>query len=250
MNPIPTAPLPGAAGATQTDKAYAALHAAIVRCDVVPGERLRVEALGRQLGVSSSPLREALSRLAALGLVDAFENRGFRVAPLTVEGMADLTRVRLLVEGEALRDALLHGDDAWEAALVAAAHALGLVEQRLRDVAPALDDGWSARHREFHMAIHAGARSPLLRSLVGQLFDGAERYRRFSARHRKLPRVKHGEHQRLLEAVLSRDVERAAALLARHIASTERSVTAALLALASDGASPRGVRRPVARAFA
>jgi GntR family carbon starvation induced transcriptional regulator len=226
-----SAPLAPPAGATQTDKVYAALHAAIVRCDVAPGERLRVEELGQRFAVSSSPLREALNRLVAIGLVDAFENRGFRVAPLTVEGMADLTRVRLLVEGEALRDAIGHGDDRWEAGLVAAAHALALVEQRLRDVAPALDDTWSARHRAFHMAIYAGASSPLLHTLVGQLFDAAERYRRFSARHRTLPRSKTAEHQRLLEAVLARDAPRAGDLLAHHVTATERSVTAALLTM-------------------
>ncbi len=221
--------------ATQTDRAYAALHAAIVRCEFAPGERLRVEELGQRYGVSSSPLREALSRLAAIGLVNAYENRGFRVAPLTVQGMADLTRVRLLVEGETLRDAIAHGDDAWESALVAAAHTLALTEQRLRDVAPALDDTWSQRHREFHLAIYAGSSSPLLRGLVAQLFDAAERYRRFSARHRKLPRAKHAEHRQLMEAVLARDAERAQSLLARHVTSTERSVTAALLAMDEGG---------------
>lgn len=226
---VPSPAPPSAA--TQTDKAYSALHAAIVRCEFAPGARLRVEELGQRFGVSSSPLREALSRLVAIGLVDAFEHRGFRVAPLTVQGMADLTRVRLLIEGEALRDALAHGDDRWEAGLVAAAHALGRVEQRLADVAPALDDTWSARHRDFHMAVYAGARSPLLQALVGQLFDAAERYRRFSARHRRLPRAKHSEHQRLLDAIIARDAERASALLVRHITSTERSVTAALLAM-------------------
>ncbi|HMN82085.1 MAG TPA: FCD domain-containing protein [Burkholderiaceae bacterium] len=226
---VPSSAPPSAA--TQTDKAYSALHAAIVRCEFAPGARLRVEELGQRFGVSSSPLREALSRLVAIGLVDAFEHRGFRVAPLTVQGMADLTRVRLLIEGEALRDALVHGDDRWEAGLVAAAHALGRVEQRLADIAPALDDTWSARHRDFHMAVYAGAHSPLLQALVGQLFDAAERYRRFSARHRRLPRAKHSEHQRLLDAIIARDAERASALLVRHITSTERSVTAALLAM-------------------
>lgn len=223
--------LPSLAGPTRTDAAFVALRAAIVRCDFSPGERLRVEELGVRFGVSSSPLREALSRLVSLGLVDVFENRGFRVAPITVQGMADLTRVRLLVEGEALRDAIGHGDDAWEAGLVAAAHALSLVEQRLGDVAPALDDTWTARHRQYHMAIYAGSTSPLLRALVEQLFDQAERYRRFSARHRVLPRRKNAEHQRLLDAVLARDTARAGELLVRHVSSTERSVTAALLSM-------------------
>lgn len=231
-NPPAPGPIPAS---TRTDAVFDALHAAIVRCDFAPGDRLRVEELGERFGVSSSPLREALSRLVSLGLVDAFEHRGFRVAPITVAGMADLTRVRLLVEGEALRDAIAHGDDAWEAALVASAHALSLVEQRLGDVAPSLDDAWTARHRAFHMAIYAGSTSPLLRALVEQLFDRAERYRRFSARHRSLPRRKNTEHQRLLDAVLARDADRAGELLVRHVTSTERSVTAALLAMDAAG---------------
>ncbi|MGE0315354.1 MAG: GntR family transcriptional regulator [Lautropia sp.] len=222
---------PANAQSTRTDAVFAALRGAIVGCEFAPGERLRVESLAERFGVSSSPLREALSRLVSLGLVDALEHRGFRVAPISVSDLADLTRVRLLVEAEVLRDAIAHGDDQWEATLVAAAHALSLVEHRLGDVSPSLDDGWSARHRQFHMAIYAGSTSPLLLTLVGQLFDRAERYRRFSARHRTVPRTKHAEHQRLLDAVLARDLQRAQSLLVRHISMTERSVTTVLLAM-------------------
>ena len=71
---------------TQTDRAYQALRAAIVRCEYEPGARLRVDELAQKLSVSSSPLREALSRLAGQDLVQALENRGFRVAPLSLEG--------------------------------------------------------------------------------------------------------------------------------------------------------------------
>lgn len=217
---------------TQTDRAYQALRGAIVRCELDPGARLRVEELGQLLGVSSSPLREALSRLAGQGLVTSVENRGFRVAPLTLEGLTDLTRVRLIVEREALREAMDNGDDAWEARLVAAAHSLALVEQRLSSTGPlALDDDWSARHREFHLATYAGARSPLLQAMVADLFDAAERYRRYSARHRKAPRHKHSEHQDLLAAVLARRRKEALALLAQHISSTEQNVAAALLSM-------------------
>lgn len=217
---------------TQTDRAYQALRGAIVRCELDPGARLRVEELSRRLGVSSSPLREALSRLAGQGLVKAYENRGFRVAPLTLQGLTDLTRVRLIVEREALREAMDNGDDAWEAQLVAAAHSLALVEQRLGSGPLALDDDWSARHREFHLASYAGARSPLLQAMVADLFDAAERYRRYSARNRQAPRHKHSEHQDLLSAVLARRRDEALALLARHISSTEQNVAAALLAMA------------------
>jgi DNA-binding GntR family transcriptional regulator len=215
---------------TQTDRAYQALRAAIVRCDYEPGARLRVDELGSKFSVSSSPLREALSRLAGQGLVQALENRGFRVAPLSVEGIVDLTRVRILIESETLSDAMENGNDVWESDVVAAAHRLALAEQRLSGTPAILDDDWSQRHRAFHMALYSGAQSDLLKTMVSELFDAAERYRRFSASHRKVRRNKNVEHQELMQATLSRDKKKALELLRLHISSTERNVTAAFLA--------------------
>lgn len=210
------------------ERAYRALRQAIVRGDFEPGARLRVDELSRRFAVSSSPLREALNRLSAQGMVRALENRGFRVAPLSAEGVSDLVRVRSLVECEALRDAIAHGSDAWEAGAVAAGHALALVERRLGDQPRTLDDDWSARHRAFHLSLYAGCTSPLLLELADVLFDNAERYRRWAARWRQTPRRKHDEHQQLLKATLARDSDRAVELLRQHITHTEQLVAAAL----------------------
>jgi GntR family transcriptional regulator, carbon starvation induced regulator len=210
------------------EQTYRQLRAAVVRCEYEPGERLRVEELTRRFGVSNSPVREALNRLSEQGLVRAIENRGFRVAPLTVDGVADLVRVRQLVEGEALRDSMAHGDDAWEASVVAAAHALSLAERRLGDEPRALDDAWSARHRDFHLSLYGACTSPLLLDMLGSLFDNAERYRRWSARYRQAPRRKNDEHQRLVGCVLSREADKAVELLRKHIGRTGQLVSAVL----------------------
>jgi GntR family transcriptional regulator, carbon starvation induced regulator len=210
------------------ERSYRALRQAIVRGEFEPGARLRVEELSKRFGVSSSPLREALNRLSEQGLVRTLENRGFRVAPLTAAGVSDLARVRTLVECEALRDAIAHGTDAWEAQAVAAGHALALAERRLGDQARTLDDDWSARHRAFHLSLYAGCTSPLLLDLADVLFDNAERYRRWAARWRQAPRRKHDEHQELLKAALARDTERAVELLRQHITRTEQLVSSAL----------------------
>jgi len=215
---------------TQTDRAYQSLRAAIVRCDYEPGARLRVDELTQKLAISSSPLREALSRLAGQGLVQVLENRGFRVAPLSIDGVVDLTRVRILIESETLTDAMEHGNAAWESEVVAAAHRLALAEQRFNGASLILDDDWSGRHRAFHMALYSGAQSPLLKNMVSELFDAAERYRRYSASHRKGKRNKNDEHQHLMRATLSRSKKVALDLLRQHISSTERNVTAAFLA--------------------
>lgn len=215
------------------ERAYRSLREAIVRCEFEPGQRLRVDELSRRFDISSSPVREALSRLTEQGFVRALDNRGFRVAPLSIEGIADLTRVRLLVESEALREAMVEGDDRWEADIVAAAHSLGLVEQRMGSGPLALDNDWSARHRAFHLALYAGCRSPLLRQMVVELFDAAERYRRFSALHRVVDRQKHAEHQKIMERVLARDTDGAQDLFRQHILGTERLVSHALQAMQS-----------------
>ncbi|HSW05185.1 GntR family transcriptional regulator [Aquabacterium sp.] len=225
---------PDAAAPLAVERAYRELRRALVRGDYAPGARLRMEELTQRFTVSSSPLREALNRLSGQGLVKILENRGFRVAPLTAQGVSDLARVRLLVECEALRDAIGHGDDTWEAQAVAAGHALALCERRLGDEPRALDDDWSARHRQFHLSLYAACTSPMLLDLADMLFDNAERYRLWAARHRQSPRHKHDEHQQLLKAVLAREADKAVALLRTHITRTEQLVVAALQGVAND----------------
>lgn len=210
------------------ESVYRALRKAIVGCEFQPGERLRVEELSRRLGASNSPIREALNRLAEQGIVRTVENRGFRVALITPDGVSDLVRVRLLVECEALRDAIEHGNDAWEASVVAAAHALALMERRVGEGPRALDEDWSARHRAFHLSLYAACTSPILLDMVDVLFDRAEHYRRWAARNRQAPRRKHDEHQQLMAAVLSRKADKAVELLRRHIGRTGQLVSAAL----------------------
>ncbi|WP_366518832.1 FCD domain-containing protein [Hydrogenophaga sp.] len=174
-----------------------------------------------------------MNRLSQEGLVKADDRRGFRVAPISSEDLADLTHMRLMVEVPALRLAIEHGDDAWEAAVVAAAHRLERAEAHLGEGPQVLDEAWSQVHRDFHMSLLAGCPSKRQLALSASLFDQAERYRRFSARHRVSSRSKNREHKRLLEAVLKRDADTACALLAEHTLGTQRNVDAALLRMRS-----------------
>ena len=115
--------------------------------------------------------------------------------------------------------------------MVASAHALSLIEQRLGETQVALDNHWTERHRTFHLAVYSGCSSPLLKVMVEQLFDNAERYRRYSASHRKTERIKHDEHTKLLNCILSRNLDLSLELLRHHIVSTMNTVTTALTTL-------------------
>ena len=184
--------------------------------------RLRLDNLQQLLGLSSSPLREALNRLVAEGLVEVEEGKGFRAAQISVEEFRQLTHIRLLLEGDALRSSIELGDDEWEGRVVSAFHKLRRVEDRLSEAAEydfAATEDWSARHRQFHMALLSGCGNPLLIQMCGNLFDQGERYRRY-ARRSAQPRKKSLEHKSIEEAVLSRDADKSAELLTAHIQKT------------------------------
>jgi GntR family carbon starvation induced transcriptional regulator len=201
---------------------YSALRTRIVRAEYPPGMRLKLEALQQSLGVSSSPLREALNRLAAEGLVEVEEGRGFRTAPVSIAALKELTYLRTLLEGDALRRSVTLGDDEWEGRVVSAFHKLQRVENRNPegDESAAADpEDWSERHRQFHLALLSGSGFPGLLRMCETLFDQAERYRRI-AQLSGQPRKKSLEHKRLHEAALSRRADKAVALLSSHIQKT------------------------------
>ncbi|MFT4268650.1 MAG: FCD domain-containing protein [Xenophilus sp.] len=215
------------------EQAFERLRHGVLTGEFPAGAKLKIDELQTSYGFSSSPLREALSRLAQEGLIRADERRGFRVASVSLEDLEDITRMRLLLDVLALRESITHGDDAWEGAVVAAYHRLERVESRLSDGPVILDDSWSQLHRGFHMALLAACPSERMRLWGASLFDQAERYRRYSARFRKAGRRKSNEHRKIMDATLRRDVGTACALLEEHILSTQRNVEAVLQAGAS-----------------
>ena len=217
-----------ATAGTVSEQAFLSLRRDVLQGEHPPGAKLKLELLQVQYGFSSSPLREALNRLAQEGLVRADERRGFRVAPISVEDMADITRMRLMIDVSALRDAIAAGDDAWEADLLASFHRLERLESRLPEGPVVLDADWVQRHRDFHRALLAACPSQRQLALSASLFDQAERYRQISGRHRQSLRRKNEEHRRLMQAALKRDADTACMLLSEHMLSTQRNVVAAL----------------------
>jgi GntR family transcriptional regulator, carbon starvation induced regulator len=200
----------------------------IVACDLEPGFKLKVDVLSKEYGISSSPIREALNRLAQEGIVHSSDNKGFRVAPISIQDLHEISRLRILLEGEALSESIERGDDAWEGNVLAAYHRLNMIEKRIGNGPIALDDDWAERHKAFHFALFSACTSPLLLGMIDSLFDRAERYRRYSALHRQTERHKSNEHQSLMKAALARDKDKASALLRRHIDHTKNSVSDAL----------------------
>lgn len=215
------------ANTTISEQAFQALRQDVLSGRHAPEVKLKMESLQSLYGFSSSPLREALNRLAQEGLVKADERRGFRVTTISTADLADITKMRLMLDIPALTESIQAGDDAWEAEIVAAFHRLEKIESRLPQGPVVLNAEWSQRHRDFHFSLIAACPSQRQLAWSMSLFDQAERYRHFAARNRTVSKKKDEEHRSLMNAVLNRDTATATMLLAEHISSTQANVMAA-----------------------
>ncbi len=212
---------------TLVEGAYQRLRRDIIEGVHPPGEKLRVEHLKDHYDVGAGTLREALLLLVTDALVVAQGQRGFRVAPISIEDFEDITRTRILLETEALRQSIALGGEDWEAGIVAAFHRLSRAEQKLgdqEDYAHTAAEDWEKRNRAFHDALIAASPSRWIRHFQNILYQQSERYRRISLFRRPIPRDVHAEHEALFDATMARDADRATAILAEHILRTLESV--------------------------
>lgn len=179
-----------------------------------PGHKLRLQSLKTDYNVGNSPLREALNRLSANGMVVREENKGFRVSPASVAELEELIRTRCWLESTALRESIKNGDDAYDERIILAAH-------RLTKVEPTEDGSYSSselenRHREFHQALLSACKSNILLSYCAQLHERTLRYRNLSAVVKYREGNEGKEHKAVVEAILSRDADKATSLLTSH----------------------------------
>ncbi|WP_444678482.1 GntR family transcriptional regulator [Halomonas sp. E19] len=197
--------------ATAASRIYELLRQDLLDGRYRAGERLSITLLRETYQVGLSPLREALNRLAAYGLLRQENQRGFRVLELSLEELADITAMRLRLEGTALELAIAHGDAEWESQLLAANHRLSLADKRTSVVE------WEQLHSRFHNALVAPCGSAWLLRFISQLHDQFDRYRRVAPRALELRHRLDAQHQELVDLALARDARRARELIEDHI---------------------------------
>lgn len=197
---------------TLAEAALERLREAIIHGDLKPGTPLRLEDVARSLGMSISPIREAVRQLEALGLAEHVPHHGAKVVALDVEELRELFSVRLALETLALRRAAELFEDSDEAA--ASGHLEELdAARRAGDVRASV-----RAHSAFHFALYEAARSSWLLRLIRPPWDSCERYRPvllgdngdLQDRHRELD-------SELLAACAAHDADRAAAALRAHL---------------------------------
>src|SRR4051812_38962467 len=176
------------AGETLHARVLRDIRADIVSCRLMPNERLTLEALRERYRVGWSPIREALMRLEADGLVAFEQNKGFRVGAVSREMLADLMRSRIEIEATALRWSIQNGNLAWEGDLLAAFHRLSRLSKIKRSASGSISPEWALEHRIFHRALVGACGSPTMLGIQQSLFEQSERYVALSIISKGAPR--------------------------------------------------------------
>jgi GntR family transcriptional regulator, carbon starvation induced regulator len=215
-----------AAPTTLSSTLVARLRDAIMRGELLPGSKLNLDRLRTAFGVSLSPLREALCRLENDGLVALIDQRGYRVTPVSAANLTEVIRLRVELEGLAIREAIEHGDIAWEGRVLAALHQLGRCKRGARSAAD--QEAWETAHRAFHAELISACGMPMLRQFCASLHDQSDRYRRIFLKKHQPDRDVPAEHTALAHAVIERRSRDAVRILREHIERTGRNIQAVL----------------------
>ena len=200
------------------ERAYLRMRDDIINGRLAPGEKLRVEHFKTRYAVSAGTLREAITRLASDALVIAESQRGFRVTPVTVADLEDLTRLRMHIVIDALRQSIRLGSDSWRAALQRASDDMSTAEQPLR---PENRTHWEVLNSRFHETLIAGCASPWTVNVLRLLSRHGERYRRYTiALQPNTGRDVHAEHREIFQLAMAGHEARAALALEAHVRTT------------------------------
>ncbi|TQM63753.1 GntR family transcriptional regulator [Humibacillus xanthopallidus] len=207
---------------SKSDVAYAELRARILTGALVPGSRLDQYELAESMGMSITPLREAIRRLSSERLIELGSHRNARIASMNAAEARELFEVRLLLDpGAAVLAAERRTAEDITALRGAAA--------RLLPVTRAWGEEALGAHRAFHRALYLASHNDVLIRQLDDLWDKSDRYRRLGLElpPGDEPRTRdHREHHELLELIVVGDAAGAGDLMRVHI---QRSLTAAAI---------------------
>jgi len=182
----------------------------------MPGDKLRTNDLKLRYEVGGTPIREALMQLVWQNFVVMEPQKGFRVAPVSLEELRDILDTRRAIESIALKKSLQRGDETWELSVLAAFHRLSRVNLDAPDVDYTV---WGKLHMNFHLALTSACGSTLMLQIIETLYNQLERYRHIWLNHDLEAQQGYhddGEHRDIMNAVMERDLPLAASLFEKH----------------------------------
>jgi DNA-binding GntR family transcriptional regulator len=233
-----------------SERVYRAVLQMLARGSLRRGATLRIGALSKALGVSPTPVREALARLAATGLIMHEARKGYRIAPpLNGEQIRQLMDARRLIEVAAIDHACRAGGEAFRTSLAAALAAQEAAVNALHSAAPANKTERSALEwrvlgadLHFHQVIFDHTHNRFIRVMADSLSAQLHRVRQSAEQGLFDDLQALAEHKTILEAVLSGDVAAAKETMFRHMNLVEQRSAADLELARSEAGVPPGIR--------
>ncbi|MDP2660252.1 MAG: GntR family transcriptional regulator [Dehalococcoidia bacterium] len=199
--------------ASKRDLVVEALREMILSGQILPGQRLRQEELTRMLGVSATPIREAIRLLEADGLLCGEAHHGVSVVEITPDELQDICRIRSMLEGLATRQAVDRSDPQDYAA------ALEHLETIQSELEAAVRSGTVAAmanlNRAFHLQLYTQSGSPYLIDMIRRLWMHQPGYMVWD--DPKLAAASVEQHKAVLAALRARHAEAAAQAIQVHI---------------------------------
>ena len=206
-------PALGKASGRLADEVYDTLLEQLMSLRIEPGSRVTIDALARDLGVSQTPIRDALHRMEADGLVVRVPHAGYRIPPqITRHRFEDMLEVRLLLEPAAARRAAERASSAQVAAM-----------RRMLDEMAELVEGdshlaygaFGLRDAAFHDLVALSAENQVVREALARLHTHVHLFRLLY--DTQVTYLAMGEHDEVLAAIAARDADAAAYAMRRHI---------------------------------
>lgn len=199
---------------TKAEAVYQELRARILDGSIEPASTLNQEALAARLGLSITPLREALRRLEAEGLVRLEAHRTMTVTPLTRRELNELYAVRLQLDPFAAALAAKNATD----------HQLDEIERIARLPGERTPQAVLEVNRTFHRAVYSASGNLVLIGVLDQLWNRTDRYRLIVLHDRIHERAAGEEHREIATALKARDAERVADLVQQHVEKTQHLI--------------------------
>jgi len=214
----------GSGGTTSellADRAYAALRDRIVALRIAPGEPINEDALGRELDMGRTPVREAIKRLALENLVTVFPRRGTFASEINITDLAHISDVRQQLEGHAAYRAAQRLTAARQAELEALLARIATADGTPRDEQMELD-------ADIHRFVHRCTANPYLEETLARYFNLSLRiwYLVLDRLPHLAERVR--EHRALLEAIRDGEADRARAIAAEHVGTFATEIRSVL----------------------
>lgn len=204
------------AALTKADLAYRQVRGEIVEGSLSPGAPIDQEALAARLGLSTTPVREALRRLESEGLVVSRPHRDTIVAPLTQEQLEDTYTVRLALDPLAIALAAKHAPD----------EELGAIKNLSEEASEPDPVSQMYQNRRLHRAMYQACGNAVLVGVLEALWDRTDRYRLATLLDDNTVGKAHVEHSAIVDAMVRRRAEEAAELMRQHVADSLERIRA------------------------